>query len=190
MFRASCGSRATPDGKSENPSSLAWIFGNPCLRFRQHFLKVNLLTHSHSLAKTDCTPCKLASDSSSWWYILKPLARSLSMSATVNAHASSSKDPHRQKHKKDKSKSKSKSTPNPSSEKKRKSKTKDKDTSGPFEHRLSWMRLSVPPKFASDWLAGVREILDGMLMRYVGRISGTQTDTAMLAMCLRCKVSY
>lgn len=36
---------------------------------------------------------------------------------------------------------------------------------GPFEHRVQRMRLSVPPKYAADWLAGVNETLDGMLMR-------------------------
>ncbi|KLT42804.1 hypothetical protein CC85DRAFT_245172 [Cutaneotrichosporon oleaginosum] len=34
------------------------------------------------------------------------------------------------------------------------------------------MRLSVPPKYAADWLAGVTETLDGMLMRYVSQMGG------------------
>ena len=43
--------------------------------------------------------------------------------------------------------------------------TGKKEKSGPFEHRLSRMRLSVAPKYSADWLVGVREVLDGMLMR-------------------------
>ncbi|ORX34732.1 hypothetical protein BD324DRAFT_583103 [Kockovaella imperatae] len=34
------------------------------------------------------------------------------------------------------------------------------------------MRLSIPPKYAGDWLNGVREVLDGMLMRYVPQMNG------------------
>ncbi|TXT05002.1 hypothetical protein VHUM_03822 [Vanrija humicola] len=34
------------------------------------------------------------------------------------------------------------------------------------------MRLSVPPKFSADWLEGVCETLDGMLMRYVPQLGG------------------
>jgi len=63
------------------------------------------------------------------------------------------------------------------SEKKHKSKSKDKDRkdkgkgkdksekTGPFEHRTSRLRLSIPPRYGADYLAGVKDILNGMLMR-------------------------
>ncbi|ORY22628.1 hypothetical protein BCR39DRAFT_460421, partial [Naematelia encephala] len=34
------------------------------------------------------------------------------------------------------------------------------------------LRLSVPPKYSGDWLAGVREVLDGMIMRYMPQLNG------------------
>lgn len=49
-------------------------------------------------------------------------------------------------------------------------KDKRKEKLGPFEHRFSRLRLSVAPKFAADWLMGVREILDGLIMRQVNLI--------------------
>lgn len=77
------------------------------------------------------------------------------MSATPNAVASSS-TPHKSQ-KKHKSKDK---------ERKDKGKSKDKsEKTGPFEHRTSRLRLSIPPKYAGDYLAGVQDILNGMLMR-------------------------
>ncbi|WVR03528.1 hypothetical protein IAU60_000520 [Kwoniella sp. DSM 27419] len=69
-----------------------------------------------------------------------------------NAQASSSKH----KTKKDKSKHSSSS----------------KSDKSPFEHRLSRMRMSIPPKFAADAMIGVREKLDGMIMRYVSQMGG------------------
>lgn len=88
--------------------------------------------------------------------------------STPNAHASSSKDhsKHKKKHssrdkdghsRKDKHKSKGHS--------KEKSEKKEKDT--PWVHRRCRMRLSIPPKYADDWLLGIRDVLDGMLMRFV-----------------------
>lgn len=77
-----------------------------------------------------------------------------------NAEASSSK------HKERKSKSKSKEHKHKSKSKERKSSKKvGASVEGPFEHRVQRMRLSVPPKYAGNWLDGVRETLDGMLMR-------------------------
>ena len=80
-----------------------------------------------------------------------------------NAHASSSKDASKSKshkeHREHKEKSKHKHHD--------KDKKSEKSKSAPFEHRLSRMRLSVPPKYAGDWLAGVREVLNEMLMRWV-----------------------
>lgn len=73
-----------------------------------------------------------------------------------NAEASSSKHKDRRSKKKDK-------------KEKRKHKPEARDVApkveGPFEHRVQRMRLSVPPKFSADWMEGVRETLDGMLMR-------------------------
>ncbi|WVQ80314.1 hypothetical protein IAT38_002419 [Cryptococcus sp. DSM 104549] len=97
-----------------------------------------------------------------------------------NATASSSK------HKKDKTKSKSKhhhkekaAAPSaPAADatgKKKDKKHKHKESKGdksPFEHRVSRMRMSVPPKFAADVMMGVREKLDGMIMRYVPQMEG------------------
>jgi len=61
--------------------------------------------------------------------------------------------------KKNKSKSKDK-------DRKDKSKSKDKsEKTGPFEHRTSRLRLSIPPRYGADYLAGVKDILNGMLMR-------------------------
>lgn len=75
--------------------------------------------------------------------------------STTNAVASSST--HHKSHKKHKDK-KEKS--------KDKGKHRDKsEKTGPFEHRTSKLRLSIPPKYAGDYLTGVKEILNGMLMR-------------------------
>lgn len=82
------------------------------------------------------------------------------MSAPSNAVASSST--HQKPQKKHKS----------SKDKDRKDKSKDKgkhreksEKTGPFEHRTSRLRLSIPPKYGGDYLAGVKDILNGMLMR-------------------------
>lgn len=40
-----------------------------------------------------------------------------------------------------------------------------KTREGPFEHRRSKMRISIPPKFGGDYMAGVHEILNSMIMR-------------------------
>jgi hypothetical protein len=83
----------------------------------------------------------------------------------ANAVASSSR-PHKEKRdKKDKKERKEKKD-----KKDRSSKHSSKSSSrtaidGPFEHRVQRMRLSVPPKFSADWLVGVREVLNGMLMQ-------------------------
>lgn len=73
-----------------------------------------------------------------------------------NAEASSSKHKDRRSKKKDK-------------KEKRKHKHEARDVvpkvEGPFEHRVQRMRLAIPPKFSADWMEGVRESLDGMLMR-------------------------
>lgn len=77
------------------------------------------------------------------------------MSVPVNAVASSSthhKSSKKHKDRKEKTKDKSKH--------------KDKsEKTGPFEHRTSRLRLSIPPKYGGDYLAGVKDILNGMLMR-------------------------
>jgi len=76
------------------------------------------------------------------------------MSGPPNAVASSSRS-----EKKHKSKSKDK-------ERKDKGKSKDKsENTGPFEHRTSRLRLSIPPRYGADYMAGVKDILNGMLMR-------------------------
>jgi hypothetical protein len=102
-------------------------------------------------------------------------------SMSENALASSSK--HKSKeHRKDKSSSKHKSKRDKKdgkSKSKHSSKDKHKERKGkggdkrgqgvgmdgPFEHRISTMRLSVAPRFAGDLVSGVKETLDGMLMR-------------------------
>ncbi|KAK1926056.1 hypothetical protein DB88DRAFT_480527 [Papiliotrema laurentii] len=98
--------------------------------------------------------------------------------SSPNAHASSSRDP--TKHKK-KSKSKDKDghkhkhkhrDHDKSSRDKSSSSSSSSSKSSPFEHRTTRMRLSIPPKYALDWLSGVREVLDGMLMRYVPQLEG------------------
>lgn len=77
------------------------------------------------------------------------------MSAPPNAIASSST--HHKSHKKHKSKDK---------DRKDKGKHKEKsEKTGPFEHRTSRLRLSIPPKYGGDYLAGIKDILNGMLMR-------------------------
>lgn len=102
-----------------------------------------------------------------------PNAEASSSRALVKDHSKhkSHKDKHRggSKHE---HKSKDKSTEKhhkEGKEKKRKDHDRHKDpnriSNHSFEHRESRMRLSVPPKFAADWLAGVRDVLDGMLMR-------------------------
>jgi hypothetical protein len=76
------------------------------------------------------------------------------MSGPPNAVASSSRS-----EKKHKSKSKDE-------ERKDKGKSKDKsEKTGPFEHRTSRLRLSIPPRYGADYMAGVKDILNGMLMR-------------------------
>ena len=92
---------------------------------------------------------------------------------SANAEASSSKPskardkelkskhhsskPHHEKHKSH--------HPREKREHRSKEKHHDKEKSGPFELRSSSLRLSIPPKFGGDMLAGVKEILDGMVMR-------------------------
>lgn len=92
------------------------------------------------------------------------------MSSTANAVASSSKLP-----KTKKSKSGKHDKPNGSSSHKHAkgangvkeggSKKSKSERTGPFEHRRMRMRLSVPPRFSGDYMVGVREQLDGMVMR-------------------------
>nr|WRH23604.1 DNA-directed RNA polymerase I subunit [Naematelia aurantialba] len=94
-----------------------------------------------------------------------------------NAIASSSTHPALNKPKQTKDKHHSKHIHSKSSKPKVrpdkvKDKSKDKERSGPFEHHLSRMRLSVPPKYSGDWLTGVREVLDGMIMRYMPQLNG------------------
>ncbi|KAE8543166.1 hypothetical protein D1P53_000653 [Cryptococcus gattii VGV] len=92
--------------------------------------------------------------------------------SALNATASSSKqkknkskDKHnKEKHHSDKSKSKK--------DKKSKSEKHEKGEKSPFEHREMRMRLSVPPKFAGDVMAGVRDQLDGMIMQYLPEVKG------------------
>lgn len=79
-----------------------------------------------------------------------------------NAVASSSK--HKDRKHKDKSSKKSKEHKH-KSHKNKLPKAERSAVDGPFEHRVQRMRLSVPPKFSADWLEGVCETLDGMLMR-------------------------
>ena len=103
------------------------------------------------------------------------------MSAHFNAVASSSKPHKEKKSKKDKS-HKHKTTTNGVSEvdlnqnpsaKKSKHGThahghKSKHGSkGPFQHQRSEMRLSLAPKYSGDQLVGVRDALDGLVMRWV-----------------------
>ncbi len=95
------------------------------------------------------------------------------MSFRPNAVASSSKTHQTSHHHRSKSSSKHRdldkaksSKPKKKSKEKRHGDQREKgEKSRPFEHRLSSMRLSVAPKFSADWLIGVREALDGMLMR-------------------------
>lgn len=84
-----------------------------------------------------------------------------------NAEASTSRKEHKHKSKKDKAhKDKSKSKHKSSKSKGVPGGTKaQRSVDGPFELRNLRMRLAVPPKFSSDYLDGVRETLDGMLMR-------------------------
>lgn len=92
-----------------------------------------------------------------------------------NAHASSSKHhskSSKKKHTSSKEKDSSSKHKQSSHSKHKSSKEKDdkkdkstKEKATPFEHRSCRMRLSVPPKYAADWLTGVREMLDAMLMR-------------------------
>lgn len=79
-----------------------------------------------------------------------------------NAEASSSKHKHRSKDGKDKE---SKHKHKHKSDKKSSNKKSSGTPEGPFELRVQRMRLSVPPKFSADWLEGVRENLNGMLMQ-------------------------
>jgi DNA-directed RNA polymerase I subunit RPA43 len=80
------------------------------------------------------------------------------MSAQPNAVASSSSSKPKS-HKTHKSKPKDK-------DRKDKGKHKEKsEKTGPFEHRTSRLRLSIPPRYGADYLAGVKDILNGMLMR-------------------------
>ena len=44
---------------------------------------------------------------------------------------------------------------------------KGKQRASPFEERLSRIRLPIAPKFSLNHLVGVKEKLDGMIMRYV-----------------------
>ncbi|WVQ93758.1 hypothetical protein IAU59_000835 [Kwoniella sp. CBS 9459] len=85
-----------------------------------------------------------------------------------NAQASSSKH----KSKKDKSHSHKKDKATSQKESHHHHSSSSKHDKSPFEHRLSRMRISVPPKFAGDTMTGVREKLDGMIMRYVPQMSG------------------
>lgn len=81
-----------------------------------------------------------------------------------NAVASSSK--HKDRNGKSKSKRKEhKSKHKHSKSSQPKVERANSQVEGPFEHRIQRMRLSVPPKYSADWLAGVKETLDGMLMR-------------------------
>ena len=108
------------------------------------------------------------------------------MPSQSNAIASSSKphhhpSSHHHKIKSFKSKHKDKTKRD-----KRKDGKQEKETegrTGPFEHRLSRMRLSVAPKFSADWLIGVREQLDGMLMRWA--IPPSPRRYALLTNCSR-----
>lgn len=81
------------------------------------------------------------------------------------AEASSSKH----KDRKSKSKSRDKHSKKDRSHKhKSKSLPKaERGVDGPFELRTQRMKLSVPPKFSSNWIDGVREMLDSLLMRWV-----------------------
>ncbi|KAL1407075.1 hypothetical protein Q8F55_006488 [Vanrija albida] len=87
-----------------------------------------------------------------------------------NAVASSSK--HKDRKHKDKSSKKSKEHKHKHHSKNKLPKAERSAVDGPFEHRVQRMRLSVPPKFSADWLEGVCETLDGMLMRYVPQLGG------------------
>ncbi|TYJ56729.1 hypothetical protein B9479_002499 [Cryptococcus floricola] len=87
-----------------------------------------------------------------------------------NATASSSKHKKDKSHKKDKHRdSKDKKD---KKHKHKEVKKEGKHDKSPFEHRISRMRISVPPKFAGDVMMGVREQLDGMVMRYVPQMGG------------------
>lgn len=77
------------------------------------------------------------------------------MSVPPNAVASSSTHKSHKKHKSSKDKNRKDTG---------KSKEKSEKT-GPFEHRTSRLRLSIPPKYGGDYLAGIKDILNGMLMR-------------------------
>ncbi|WRT63747.1 uncharacterized protein IL334_000670 [Kwoniella shivajii] len=87
-----------------------------------------------------------------------------------NAQASSSKH----KSKKDKSHKKDKHTSHKHKDKSSSSSgsSSSKNDKSPFEHRLSHMRLSISPKFSLNMMEGVREKLDGMIMRYVSQMGG------------------
>jgi DNA-directed RNA polymerase I subunit RPA43 len=88
----------------------------------------------------------------------------LEMEASVNAVASSSKLPKtKSKHKSDKHKGhKRDKGAAVNGAVLKKSKT---ERGGPFEHRRMRMRLSLPPRFSGDYMIGVREQLDAMVMR-------------------------
>ncbi|KAL7418815.1 hypothetical protein Q5752_006499 [Cryptotrichosporon argae] len=87
-----------------------------------------------------------------------------------NAVASSSRPKeHKSKHS---SKHKDRDASGVGKKHKKRSKPAAGSEGSPFELRVARMRLSVAPRFAGDWLAGVRETLDGMLMRYMPEMGG------------------
>lgn len=84
------------------------------------------------------------------------------------AHKSHKEDKDGKHHKKsgrDKESGQDKSKVKSSSSRHAEKDGKGKEKKGPFELHTSRMRLSVPPKYSGDWMAGVRELLDGMVMR-------------------------
>jgi N-methylhydantoinase A/oxoprolinase/acetone carboxylase beta subunit len=82
----------------------------------------------------------------------------------ANAEASSSTH-HKEKRDKKERKAERKEKKDKKDKKERKALMGGAGVEGPFEHRVQRMRLSVPPKFAADWLEGVRETLNVMLMQ-------------------------
>ncbi|WWD22458.1 hypothetical protein CI109_106949 [Kwoniella shandongensis] len=94
----------------------------------------------------------------------------------ANAQASSSKHKSKSKHHdsgtKSSSKHHNKSNGETTKSKSSSSSSSSKSDKSPFEHRLSRMRLSIAPKFGADVMSGVREKLDGMIMRYVSQMGG------------------
>lgn len=93
--------------------------------------------------------------------------------SAANAHASSSKH-----HKHHKSEDKHKSKRGDKSDKKSKhhkdgSSSSSSSSSKSYQHRTCRMRMSIPPKYSGDWLTGVVEILDAMLIRWVAGLGET-----------------